>query len=166
MSRLGKTIVHAAIGAVVALIVVYPVAAGTGYSLKCSECGFDAFIVLASGGLDGRLGHETVAVGYCCTCDQMVSVSYTAKTPEDEREKLKQPLGTVFCFDNGKRYTLYACPTCGKPFIAMSTGRIGLGKPPADADAARGDAANAGAKLFCPKCGKQTLETSTRRIME
>jgi hypothetical protein len=63
MCRVRKGLVHAVVVGLALFVIAYPVAAGTGYSLKCSECDFDAFLVLASGGLNGRLGHETVAVG-------------------------------------------------------------------------------------------------------
>lgn len=152
MSHRHKLVVYAGIAAVVALILAYPVSAGTSYKLKCSNCDFDAFLVMTSGGLDGRLGQQTVAIGYCCACEKMVSVGFTAKTPEEERKKLEQPIGEVFCFESGAKHTLYACPECGKPFIALETGRAGLG--------AKTD------KLFCPKCGKQTLEGSAGMIME
>jgi DNA-directed RNA polymerase subunit RPC12/RpoP len=152
MPRPHRLVMHAGIAVAMALVLAYPVSAGTSYKLKCSNCDFDAFMVMTSAGLDGRLGQQTVAIGYCCKCEKMVSVGYTAKTPEDERKKLETPVGEVFSFDNGVRYTLYACPECGKPFIALKTARPGLG--------AKTD------KLFCPKCGEQTLEGSGGRIME
>jgi len=152
MSRPHKVIVRTAVIAVAVFVFVYPALAGTSHELKCSNCDFNAFMVMQSGGLDGRLGFETVAAGYCCKCKKVVAIGTTARMTEEERKKAQEPIGEVFSFETGKKYTLYACPDCGKPFIAMDLGKARLGGKTE--------------KLFCPKCGKQTVEGSAGMIME
>ena len=126
---------------VAVLIVAYPVAAGTGYVVKCSNCDLEASLKYGPGRRS-----QTVAVGYCCTCDKFVRAWYdrTAVETDEERQKLEEPIGYVFCPESGAKHALYACPDCGKPFIAI------------EPEAFEGDDKRA----FCPKCAASRLSTS------
>ena len=129
--------------AVAVLILAYPVAAGTGHVVKCSDCGLGARLFYHSG-----KASTTVAVGYCCQCEEFVHISESrgAGVAEEEQQKSTEPIGTVFCHESGQRHAVYACPECGKPFIAIEPDAFGTPSEPK--------------KLHCPKCGKQTLETA------
>lgn len=131
------------LAAAAVLIVVYPVAAGTGYVLKCSNCNLEASLHYGGG-----RASQTVAVGYCCGCDKFVRVRYNLRTVEsdEERQKLETPIGHVFCHDTGTKHALYPCPDCSKPFIAIEPQALGTPSKPK--------------KIHCPKCGKQTLKTA------
>jgi DNA-directed RNA polymerase subunit RPC12/RpoP len=133
----------AVLAAAVVLIVVYPVAAGTGYVLKCSNCKLKTSLHYGRG-----KASKTVAVGYCCGCDKFVRVGYNLTTVEsdEERQKLETPIGHVFCHESGTKHALYACPECSKPFIAIERQAFGTPSKPK--------------KIHCPKCSKQTLETA------
>ncbi len=125
--------------AVAVLVVAYPVSAGVGYTVQCSDCGLDARLFYGGG-----KASATVAIGYCCACDEFVAISYDrTKTTDEEREKLKTPLGEVFCVESGMRHKIYACPACGGPFAAIDKKAFGDLKDPK--------------ALYCPKCGEKTL---------
>lgn len=121
------------------LVVVYPVTAGTGYTLTCSDCGLEASLLYGSGKRT-----TTVAVGYCCKCEEFVRIAYdSTEITDEERAKLETPLGEVFCAESGAKHTICACPDCGGPFAAIAPRTFGDEKDPKT--------------LYCPKCGKQTL---------
>ncbi len=135
--------------AVAVLIVAYPVGAGTGHVVKCSNCGFEAKLFYSSG-----KASTTVAVGYCCQCEKFVHISESRAdaTAEKGKDESTEPIGTVFCHESGQRHAVYACPECGKPFIAIEPEAFGTPSEPK--------------KLYCPKCGKQTLETAGRILWD
>ncbi len=137
------------LAAAAVLIVVYPVAAGTGCMVKCSNCDLAASLYYGSG-----KASRTVAVGYCCECDKFVHVGYNPRTvkSDEERQKLETPIGHVFCHETGTKHALYACPDCGKPFIAIDRQTFGTPSEPK--------------KVHCPKCGKQTLENAGRLMWD
>jgi predicted RNA-binding Zn-ribbon protein involved in translation (DUF1610 family) len=125
--------------AVAVLVVAYPVMAGVGYMVQCSNCGLDAKLFYGGG-----KASATVAVGYCCKCEEFVAISYDrTKVTDEERAKLETPLGEVFSVETGEKLTIYACPKCGGPFAAIDRAAFGDEKDPKT--------------LHCPKCGKETL---------
>jgi predicted RNA-binding Zn-ribbon protein involved in translation (DUF1610 family) len=132
-------VVQVVLIAVAVLVVAYPVIAGVGYSVRCSDCDLDAKLFYGGGKAD-----VTVAVGYCCKCEEFVRISYdSTNVTDDERTKLTTPLGEVFSVETGEKLTIYACPKCGGPFAAIDPKAFGDPKHPK--------------ALYCPKCGKQTL---------
>ena len=121
------------------LVIAYPVSAGVGYSVKCSDCGLETKLFYGGG-----KASATVAIGYCCKCEEFVAISYErTKVTDEERTKLETPLGEVFSVETGEKLTIYACPKCGGPFAAIDRKAFGNEKNPKT--------------LYCPKCGKQTL---------
>ena len=125
--------------AVAVLVIAYPVSAGVGYSIGCSDCGLEAKLFYDSG-----RASVTVAIGYCCECEEFVRIRYDRrKVTDEEREKLKTPIGEVFCIESGIKLVLYACPECGGPFAAI--GKKAFGKP------------GHPEPVHCPKCGEKTL---------
>ncbi|MBN1918184.1 MAG: hypothetical protein JW889_09760 [Verrucomicrobia bacterium] len=128
--------------------IAWPGIAGTGYDCKCSECEFEATLLFGGGIPRGpdRPGRVVIGVGYCCSCDKMVQVVSNPRPAEGEDPKAGDLIGEVFCFDNGKKYALYPCPECGKPFISIRQGDV--------------EEDGKYKTLFCPKCGKQGFEVA------
>jgi DNA-directed RNA polymerase subunit RPC12/RpoP len=143
-----RAVASARVLCIVACIVgiAWPGIAGTGYSFKCSECEFETALLFGGGiprGPDSP-GRVVIGTGYCRSCGKMVRAMSNPEPKEGEDPKAGDPIGKVFCFDNGKTYTLYPCPECGKPFVAIR-----------EEDLLEDGKAKT---LYCPKCGEQGLK--------
>ncbi len=114
-------------------IVLLPAAsvlAGTGYPMKCSNCGYTARVMIGGG---MRFSQIT---GFCVDSLKFVYLRW------GHNEKPPAPVGQVWDSATGKKLNLYKCPDCPKPFLPLQAGQ-------ADAE---GPGFN-----HCPKCGKQTF---------
>lgn len=103
--------------------------AGTVYDVTCTTkgCGFKTHV-----GLGGGRAEEQ-ASGYCTRCAKPVSVSWKRGTP---------PPRTATPFwdpATGAQRTLYPCPQCKGPFVAL---------------------ASIGEFRHCPKCKKASLKSA------
>jgi len=87
-----------------------------------------------------------IGTGYCCSCEKIVTVFSNPNATPEELAESPGPIGEVFCFDTGRKYMLYACPECGKPFIAISADEFKKDDKPVT--------------LHCPKCGEKSLEVT------
>lgn len=145
MKRIGRLASARALFVVACVVgIAWPGIAGTGYKVECSECDFEADF-LYGGGIPGeKPAGVVIGTGYCCTCKKIVHSFSNPEAADDKDAKDPGPIGDVFCHDNGKTYTLYPCPDCGKPFIAIREEEFHEDGEPV--------------KLFCPKCGKQGLQ--------
>ena len=105
--------------------------AGTGYPMKCKNCGF-ASDVLIGGGKD----FEQVT-GFCLESGKFVYLQWK------RGEKKPAPMAKVWDSATGKMIEVYKCPDCPQPFIPLR-------RKANDADGPGFD--------HCPKCGKQTFQ--------
>jgi DNA-directed RNA polymerase subunit RPC12/RpoP len=133
---------------VFAIALVWPGIAGTGFEVKCAKCGFKANFDFGGEipGRTGPLGRIVIGTGYCCSCEKIVRVFSNPNAPEEERAKSPDLIGEVFCFDTGRKYMLYPCPDCGKPFIAIRENEFEKDDKPVT--------------LYCPKCGEKSLDVT------
>ena len=138
------------VGCVIGL--AWPGVAGFGYKVKCGDCDFEAS-VLYGGGIPGREpGGVVIGSGYCCSCDKFVRVFSDPEAAKEKDGEAGGPIGDVFCLVNGKKFTLYACPDCSKPFIAIR-----------DDEFMKDDKTK---MLHCPKCGKRSFSVSGEFIWD
>jgi ssDNA-binding Zn-finger/Zn-ribbon topoisomerase 1 len=109
--------------------------AGTIHELKCgqSDCSFKSAISLGGGIKFDQ------ASGYCHVCHEIVSVQWS-------RDTGKKPLMTaVWDAITGGEREVYACPDCGKGFLAV--------KKTEDF-------------RHCPKCGKPGVKATIKRMFD
>ena len=114
---------------------------GSGYNARCTDekCGYEGRINFGGGFTFNQV------TGYCAQCKQFVYVSWpngsqtqTINIGEEPPAKPipPKPLGTIWDPATGKTGTLYACPKCKGPFLAVNEGEM----------------------KCCPKCNKPTLK--------
>jgi hypothetical protein len=105
--------------------------AGTGYPMKCDNCGYSCRVMIGGG-----IGFEQLT-GFCASDKKFVYLRW------DRDTKPPAPMAKVWDSANGETIKVYKCPDCSKPFIPLRP------KPP-DRD---GPGFN-----HCPKCGKATFQ--------
>ena len=107
--------------------------AGTGYTLTCTNCGYQAEIAIG-GGKD----FEQIT-GFCVHSKKFVYLTWKHGT------KRPEPAAEVWDSATGETIKVYKCPDqdCGKLFIPLREVRR-RAEPGLD---------------HCPKCGKQTLQS-------
>ena len=117
-----------------ALAIVLAVAsesfAGTGYPMKCGNCGFEAEVLIGGGMRFSQL------TGFCVKTGQFVYLQW------DRGAKKPEPVAKIWDSSTGKVLELYECPKCPHPFLPLQldpTDRQGPGFK------------------HCPKCGKPTF---------
>lgn len=105
--------------------------AGTGYTMKCTDCGYSSAVQMGGG---RRFEQIT---GFCVDSMKFVYLRWT------RGEKKPEPVAQVWDSASGKKIDLYKCPDCPKPFMPVQ-----VAKP---------DTAGPDSPGFdhCPKCGKQ-----------
>ncbi len=112
---------------------------GSGYTLRCTDekCGYVGQVNFGGGETFNQI------TGYCAHCRAFVYLRWSNRLqPVGEGEAPKtpappKPLGTIWDASTGKDGTLYACPKCTDPFLAI----------PSEADL-----------KCCPKCHQATLK--------
>lgn len=95
---------------------------GTGYNLHCTdaECGYEGRVNFGGGFFFNQF------TGYCTQCQSFVYLRWpngNGPVKEgQERPKVEppKPLGTVWDARTGQDGTLYACPKCKGPFMAIN----------------------------------------------
>jgi len=112
--------------------------AGAMYDITCETpgCGFKPSSYM---GIGGGFVFEQVQ-GFCKTCNKPVSLTWNRK----EDAKKPEPLAEFWDPMTGTVRRLYACPTCGKPFVAIT--KIEEFR-------------------HCPTCGKASLKHTGPTIM-
>ena len=105
--------------------------AGTGYPMKCKNCGF-ASDVLIGGGKD----FEQVT-GFCVESGKFVNLQWKRGTKKPE------PMAKVWDSATGKALEIYQCPECPRPFTPLRLKTSDENGPGFDR---------------CPKCNKQTFQ--------
>lgn len=125
--------------------------AGSMWQFKCEnpKCKFEDKLGIGGGFTFGRVS------GYCTTCREFVSITWTGEGHKEELKKgnarldiaAKAPteLGNVWNPATGRIAPLYPCPKCKKPFLSIY-------------EIDRMSDAGELAKLCCPRCGDRTLQ--------
>ncbi len=125
------------------------------YNCETPKCGFHGELAVGGGFLFRKVG------GYCTTCRQFVSMSWSTKPATgdakqsqekapDEVDMAPQKVGTVWNPATGLNDTLYPCPKCRKPFMdidplsLLRAGRSGH------------------TSLWCPRCTNLTFKVERR----
>jgi hypothetical protein len=105
--------------------------AGTGYPMKCTDCGYSSQVRIGGG---KRFDQIT---GYCPESKKFVYLTWK------RGEKKPEPVAQVWDSATGKMIDLYKCPDCSKLFMPV-----------------QGTAADRSGPGFdcCPKCGKHTFK--------
>lgn len=111
---------------------------GSGYNARCTDakCGYEGRVNFGGGFFFNQL------TGYCTKCEQFVYLRWpNGHAPVKDGEEPPKvtppaPLGTVWNPTTGKTGTVYPCPKCTSPFLAMTEPEL----------------------KCCPKCRKPTLE--------
>ena len=101
--------------------------------LICKSCGYRAEVEFGGGKQFNQM------TGFCVECDDFVYIRW------NRDEKKPEPLGQVWNPATGESHPVYACPECGKPFLAI----------PSIHDV-----------KHCPKCDKETLESKLKMIID
>jgi hypothetical protein len=120
---------------IIGLIVVCTtlVFAGKAYELICKSCGYKAEVRFGGGKQFDQL------TGFCVQCGDFVYIRW------GRNEKKPEPLGRVWNPATGESSPVYACPECGRPFLAISSIHD---------------------MKHCPKCDKETLESKLKMIID
>ena len=94
------------------------------YDCRIDDCKMKGYLPLEGGFVAERIS------GYCTTCRSFVHLAWKrAGAPASLQTETKgtalpasppKPLGTVWNIAAGHESSLYACPTCEKPFLEIS----------------------------------------------
>ena len=103
--------------------------AGTGYHMKCDNCGFSSEVLIGGG-----MAFEQIT-GFCVESGKFVYLTWRRETKKPE------PMAKVWDSATGEMIELYRFPDCPKPVMALRL----------DADE------NGPGFDHCPKCSKQTF---------
>ena len=105
--------------------------AGTGYPMKCQNCGYSTRVMIGGG-----IGFEQLT-GFCVESGKFVYLKW------DRGTKKPEPIAKVWDSATGQMIEVYKCPDCPKPFIPLRHKAADRNGPGFD---------------HCPKCGKQTFK--------
>jgi hypothetical protein len=105
--------------------------AGTGYTMKCSNCGYSSAVQVGGG-----MRFEQIT-GFCVDSMKFVYLRW------NRGEKKPEPITKVWDSASGEMIEVYKCPDCTKPFMPLRLKPTGTNGPGLD---------------HCPKCGKQTFQ--------
>jgi|GEM_PF-2563067 len=114
---------------------VRPAFAGQSVALTCtaSGCGYTGTADLGGGFM------FEMKTGYCVRCSRFTSVTWKRKEPAIK------PIATVWAPMTGREESIYPCPKCAQPFLAISS---------------------AAQFKFCPKCQRPTIKSKLLRMYD
>ena len=104
--------------------------AGTGYTMKCSSCGFSSQV-----NIGGGMGFEQIT-GFCVDSMKFVYLQWK------RGEKKPEPAARIWDSTTGKKIDLYKCPDGDGLFMPLLFAQPDAEGPGFDR---------------CPKCGKPTF---------
>ena len=105
--------------------------AGTGYPMKCTDCGYSSQVQIGGGRMFEQI------TGYCPESKKFVYISWKRGTKKPE------PISKVWDSATGEMIEVYKCPDCAKPIMPLRLKSADRNGPGFDS---------------CPKCGKHTFK--------
>lgn len=118
------------LGLAIVVLSAMTASAGTGYPMKCSNCGYAATVMIGGGMKFSQI------TGFCGEKKEFVCLTW------EQGQKKPEPVARIWDSSTGKVIELYQCPDCSKPFMPLQLDKSKDG-PGFDC---------------CPKCGKKTFK--------